>query len=165
MDKEDDTPLHCAVGAGHLDVADALLKYGADVNARNADGNTPVHIACQQNNEDALVVLLDRPGVDLNVKNFEGLTALGEARMNNHINIVQIIEDRFKQNIEETLREPPKRTDQIDWQKRRDPTSNKVCVLFDGHATHHQGDVLFFFLCTPKVVLSFVAGFLRECDN
>merc|ERR1719506_1724927 len=27
MDKEDDTPLHCAVGAGHLDVADALLKY------------------------------------------------------------------------------------------------------------------------------------------
>ena len=38
------TPLHDV--HLHIDVARLLLEYGADVNARDNDGNTPLVLAC-----------------------------------------------------------------------------------------------------------------------
>jgi hypothetical protein len=38
-------PLHWAASLGHAAVADALLKAGADVNASNDEGLTPLHPA------------------------------------------------------------------------------------------------------------------------
>ena len=70
-------------------------------------------------------MLLDY-NVDVNAKNYEGLTAIGEARMNNKVKIVQIIEDRFRQDMQETFREPPRQSEQIDWERHRDPVTNKV---------------------------------------
>jgi hypothetical protein len=36
------TALHCAAKAGFVQVATALIEYGADVNALNAQGRTPL---------------------------------------------------------------------------------------------------------------------------
>ncbi|KAN0105781.1 Ankyrin repeat-containing domain protein [Russula decolorans] len=41
------TPLHSAAYFGHFRMVQVLLDYEADVNARNANGDTPLHYACQ----------------------------------------------------------------------------------------------------------------------
>lgn len=39
------TPLHAAIAMIQADVFDLLLKYKADINAKTADGMTPLHLA------------------------------------------------------------------------------------------------------------------------
>lgn len=42
---QDWTPLHSAVSAGHTAIVQALISGGADVNAANSSGQTPLHYA------------------------------------------------------------------------------------------------------------------------
>ena len=55
------TALHIAGWLGHADYAEELVKAGASINARNADGFTPLGLAVSQNHRDLAVlrVLLD----------------------------------------------------------------------------------------------------------
>ena len=39
-----DTPLHVAIQESHIPVIEQLIKYGADVNAKNHSGLTPLHL-------------------------------------------------------------------------------------------------------------------------
>ena len=45
-DKNGDTALHCAVNLGQKEVAQLLLKHGANMHQANIDGNTPYYYAC-----------------------------------------------------------------------------------------------------------------------
>jgi ankyrin repeat protein len=38
------TPLHCAIIGGYVSIIEALVGYGADVNAADLEGNTALHI-------------------------------------------------------------------------------------------------------------------------
>ena len=51
-----------------------LLFYGADMNARNASGNTPLHV-CAVNNQDSCARMLLFRGADKECLNFAGQTA------------------------------------------------------------------------------------------
>ena len=42
---ENQTPLHLAAQRGYPDMAEVLLDHGADVNAANDDGDTPLHLS------------------------------------------------------------------------------------------------------------------------
>lgn len=44
------TPLHHAAKNGRIECVRLLLKYGADPNARDGDGYSPVHYVCQIHN-------------------------------------------------------------------------------------------------------------------
>lgn len=71
-----DTPLHNAVaGNAGKDLVEFLLANNADVNARDANGSTPLHFAGYLSHESLAQVLLDHKA-DINAKNNHGETAL-----------------------------------------------------------------------------------------
>jgi ankyrin repeat protein len=66
-----DTPLHAAAFEGFKNVVSALLREGADVNARNETGNTPLFDA----HPETAALLLDC-GADIEARNETGSTPL-----------------------------------------------------------------------------------------
>ena len=53
------TPLHSAVAGKHVEVAELLLKHGADVNARQQDDLTPLHGAVSNGHAQMVKLLVD----------------------------------------------------------------------------------------------------------
>ncbi|CAB0036082.1 unnamed protein product, partial [Trichogramma brassicae] len=52
QDARGDTALHWAVAAGDRDTTELLLRRGADPNAANAKGETPLHVICRAEQDD-----------------------------------------------------------------------------------------------------------------
>ena len=67
-------PLHYAAYAGHIDVVKFLTSKGANVNAKNDAGCTPLFLACQQDREDVVAYLLkQRSRVDATVEGYSAV--------------------------------------------------------------------------------------------
>ena len=95
---EGGTALYLAWFGGHADVANYLLKHGANVaNSNIGDGDvssSPLHLACK-NNEPNVVAFLVNRGDDLNVVDIEGYTPLHRAVDVGNIEIVTFLIDRY----------------------------------------------------------------------
>lgn len=88
------TALHSAVAnGGDSRIAKALIAAGADVNAKQRHGWTPLHGAAHSGDRE-LVELLLVHGADPDVKHQEGKTALDLAREGRHIEIMRLLEQR-----------------------------------------------------------------------
>lgn len=74
-DKWELTPLHYAAMAGRLEDVLTLLQAGADIEARDRDGNTPLHEAARCNSTQAALMLLQH-GAQIHACNDEGSTPL-----------------------------------------------------------------------------------------
>ena len=75
-DVNGETCLYCAVrGACNKEVLQAIIDYGADVNATNMNNWTALMIACQKSNADVINVLL-KAGADPNIADVNGETCL-----------------------------------------------------------------------------------------
>ena len=77
------TALHLAVREGHLELVKKLLREGADVNAKDADGNTPLLDTMVLSGEKSLkskipdfVKVLLKQRADIDSKDQFGYTAL-----------------------------------------------------------------------------------------
>jgi ankyrin repeat protein len=86
------TYLHRASELGRRDVAELLLTFGADVNARARNGlaNTPLLCAVIGQHSD-LVTLLLAHGADVNVRNTAGSTPLHKAAIGGNARLVRLL--------------------------------------------------------------------------
>jgi ankyrin repeat protein len=81
-------PLHLAVEEGKKDVAELLLAKGADVNARDSFGATPLHISATKD----IAELLLTKGADVNAKDTEGgTTPLHKAVHHGHKDVAELL--------------------------------------------------------------------------
>ena len=88
--------LHYAVLSNDAATTRRILSQNlVNVNIRNkVTGDQASHIAARNNCIDCMNVLIDYD-VDMDRRNWNGLTPCGEARMNGHIKIVQLIKERY----------------------------------------------------------------------
>jgi hypothetical protein len=80
---EDTTILHLAIQCAEQPVIEYILSDGAgsiDVNARDKDGNTALHLAAQQGRGQAVKLLLEQEGINDSVANYQGRLPLDLAR-------------------------------------------------------------------------------------
>ena len=74
---EGQTPLHCAALKSHTSCVEALTSQGADINARNTSGDSPLRFALMFNAHDALRVMLATPAGSPQRADFGGINAYG----------------------------------------------------------------------------------------
>ena len=91
------TPLHTAAACNKIEAVAALISHGADVNAKDEDGETPLMRASCWGYAKVVEALLDA-GADKELKATsgwaKGKTALEIARHKNKGDVVAILEQR-----------------------------------------------------------------------
>ena len=89
-------PIHDAAGNGDLAGVQAELDKGVDVNKKNSNGRTPLHIVAYsrlpENRKEIAELLIDN-GADLNAKNDLGNTPLDEAGENSNYDICELLKN------------------------------------------------------------------------
>lgn len=90
--------LHLAAGNGRTEVVRMLIASGAAVNARDAEGNTPLHAALDLFfvGPEAIHELLRHPQIDTTVRNESGDTPLDLARKRGFDSIVALLEQHAR---------------------------------------------------------------------
>jgi ankyrin repeat protein len=74
LDGDSDTPLHCTMFGGQLEVSRLLLDLHSEANLQNAEGSTPLHLASvgfEEGHPDVVQLLLDY-SADAQLHNLSG---------------------------------------------------------------------------------------------
>ncbi len=87
-----DKRLFSAIVRGDLALAREAIEAGAEVEARDKDGHTPLHAACVNGHHDIVRLLLFH-GADVNAKTRHDFTPLHEACVFGHPPVVRLLLD------------------------------------------------------------------------
>lgn len=99
--KDECTPLHLCCQWGLEQVVQTLIEHGADVNTRDAEGKTPVHVAIQNQHSQIISLLLCHPNIDLNKRDKKGLTPFAAALTVRNNKAAQAILERLPKAAEQ----------------------------------------------------------------
>jgi FOG: Ankyrin repeat len=80
----------CYCFTGDCDVGALLLENGADADAQDVNGRTPMHVAAQCGCTSYLELLITH-GTDINIKDKLGVTALHQAERNGYTQCVELL--------------------------------------------------------------------------
>ena len=95
-DADGDTALHLAAESHTaINVARLLLEGGADPNAKNKVGGTPLMWAAVYGSDDMVHLLLDK-GADATIKDNQGVTASQWAAKNHHDDLAKLLAEAEK---------------------------------------------------------------------
>jgi cytohesin len=88
---KDATPLHAAAGMGNINVAEVLIKNGAELDAKFSENHhTPLHLVAREGHK-AVVELLIANGADVNAKMKHGETPLDLAILKEHKELADLL--------------------------------------------------------------------------
>jgi ankyrin repeat protein len=104
---KDWTPLHIAAEHGQQGVARILLESGADVNARNDQGQTALHIAVEKGHRGFIQLLLGHDGTDADPRNNEKRTPLQTALKNSDYAAAQVLVNSRRVKVDAFEAKPP----------------------------------------------------------
>lgn len=93
-DREGFTPLHWAVKRGKVEAAQALLQFGADVNAPDSDGDTPLILAAWKGRPGLVAVLLEH-GALTETLNHRKMSAFLAAGIRGDLATVALLLDKY----------------------------------------------------------------------
>ena len=83
------TSLHSAVLSNKINYIKLLIKYGADPNLQDVDGNTATHFAADLSYFDIFAALMDSPiRLNLKLKNHQQMTVIDCIRDKNIFNML-----------------------------------------------------------------------------
>ncbi|XP_038105893.1 uncharacterized protein LOC6033723 isoform X2 [Culex quinquefasciatus] len=85
------TAFRLACLEGHFECVQTLLKYGCDVNSKDADSRTTLYILALENKLKVVKFLLEYSNVDVNVPDSEGRSALHVASWQGHAEMVKLL--------------------------------------------------------------------------
>jgi hypothetical protein len=89
------TCLMVAVMTDHIDICRLLTDKGAQMEAKDSNGNTPLHFAAANGHMEIVCLLCDH-GADIETSNEDGCRPLHFAAYNGHISVVkELIEVRY----------------------------------------------------------------------
>ena len=80
----------CYCFTGDCDVGALLLENGADADAQDVNGRTPMHVAAQCGCTSYLELLITH-GADINIRDNLGSTALHQAEQNGNTQCVELL--------------------------------------------------------------------------
>lgn len=106
-DVADQSALHLAARYGPSKSVKQLINLGANVDAKQEDDNTPLHMACLRDIPDqAICVLLLDANCDVSTRNRDGLEAMDIASQRCHLEIVELLKTRRKPLFESANSSP-----------------------------------------------------------
>ena len=88
-DHTGNTPTHCAIESGVLEIVQGLLSLNADPNVKNIDGIHPIHIAAARGYADIAKVLLQYRNEVKDALDGELRTPLHHAAIHNQVAIIE----------------------------------------------------------------------------
>ncbi|XP_031365201.1 rabankyrin-5 isoform X2 [Apis dorsata] len=99
--RDECTPLHLCCQWGLEQVIQTLIEHDADVNARDVEGKTPIHVAIQNQHSQIISLLLYHPNIDLNIRDKKGLTPFATALTFRNNKAAQAILERLPKAAEQ----------------------------------------------------------------
>lgn len=76
---------------GNIECIDTLIKYGCDVNLRDADGRPTLYILALENNVGVAKYLLEHSNINVNLPDNEGRTPLHVSAWQGHLEMVELL--------------------------------------------------------------------------
>ncbi|KAF2795361.1 ankyrin repeat protein [Melanomma pulvis-pyrius CBS 109.77] len=96
LDKHGCSALHCAAYGGKISTVRALIEHGAEVDAREGAGLTPLHKAVLRKMQGTVKVLLEF-GADPLAVTKRGASAIDLAMKDGLVDILHLLEDAIEE--------------------------------------------------------------------
>ncbi|OHT05184.1 hypothetical protein TRFO_27202 [Tritrichomonas foetus] len=61
-------PIHQAAKANNIEILKYCIDHGSDINARNSEKRTPLHVCCTYGSLDSIMLLVSYPNIEINAK-------------------------------------------------------------------------------------------------
>ena len=139
---EDTSILHLAIQCAEQPVVEYVLSDGAgtiNINSRDKDGNTALHIAAQQGRGQIVRLLLEQPGINDSIPNHQGRLPLDLARTPDIFQQLQLCRSLF---VDSKIKEVQELVAQGNYKKLREALEEpRVKTVLDINSGEFASDI------------------------